>query len=244
MTDLARPSATASCFKTSRKRLVAPSDAAAYPHGLLESCADAPRVVVKCGPPEEIQREWAIATALRGFPNVAKYYSALGGYLAMPHFALGSLMAYRWDRANLEVLKAAAKQACFAMLHAFEARGAVHGNLHPGNVMLRPTRKLRVAYGAREVATEGIYAVLVDFDRADTRDTQPREIYDDLRRLLSPGLVMLENTNLILYADTAPLARLILENAPVTDAVYQTVSDVIGNIMILLERINGAAQAI
>lgn len=251
MKPLARPSATACTGRTSRKfRASLAEDVAIARWSPLVAARFAARgeLVLKRDAPDAIRRERAIADELRGLPNFARYdgafataaaHPAARGYLVMPYLPLGSMMQYRWDRSNFELMKSTAKQACFAMLRAFETVGMVHRDLHPGNVMLRRTKKAHVAYGlGRELPTNGVRAVILDFGKSDTartRATQPREVCDDLRQVIN-GLQSLENSDLSLTMDVQPIVRLASANAPVTAEAYDVVSAVVDRIGIAYER--------
>ena len=228
--------------------------------GVLEKRKE---VVVKYGKPSDIQKDYVIAESLSGLSNFLKYYctftceddlsdlrrrpylcdpSAIAkqpyGFIVMPYFPLGSMMEYRWDRGNFELMKSTVKQVCFAMLQAFEKHGMVHRDLHTGNVMLRRTKKVSVTYGSRALPTAGMYPIIIDFGRSDTSqtsETHAREVYDDIRRVIT-GLEMLENSDISLFADIRPIASLSSANAPVTDEAYQTVSDVVDRIKILYDK--------
>jgi len=151
------------------------------------------------------------------------------GFIAMPYFPLGSMMHFWWDRANFAVLKSTAKQVCFALLHAFETNGTVHSNMHLSNVMLTHTAEETVTYGKHTLQTNGVYPIITDFCRganASTREVYLREVYEDIFRVIH-CTQMIGNSNLMLIIDTGAIHDLIGLGIPLTDAVYQTVSDVI-----------------
>ena len=252
MIRMSPPSKTATSRKQTHKFRATPDDptlqAMAVDHPALRSILEkrTDEIVIKYGKPAEIQTDYAIVEALAGLPNFPKYdcmftYDSAGcirhlsalaqphGFIAMPYFPLGSMMHFWWDRANFAVLKSTAKQVCFALLHAFETNGTVHNNMHLSNVMLTHTAEETVTYGKYELPTNGIYPIITDFCRganASTREVYLREVYEDIFRVIH-CTQMIGNSNLMLIIDTGAIQDLAGLGIPLTDAVYQTVSDVI-----------------
>ena len=282
MTELSRPSLTASSSKTSHKfklncqSKLTPDNPTTKDwltdikkelevHDILQGFLDKRKeVVIKYGTPAEIQTDYTIAETLNGLPNFLKYYCNFTcengeittgwrsahlcnpsaspkkryGFIIMPYFPLGSMMNYRWDIRNFDIMKSTAKQVCFAMLHAFEKHGMVHNDLHLGNVMMRRTKKVSVKYGAYELPTNGIYPIIIDFDVSVNkymRETKPEGVYNDIRQVIS-GLTSLTNSDLALDLNVQRFVSLSNANAPVTEAVYQTVLDCIDSIKIRYEK--------
>jgi len=246
------PSKTATSRKQTHKFRATPDDptlqAMAADQPALRSVLETRRdeIVIKYGKPADIQKDHAIVEALAGLPNFPEYYCTFTydsadcirhlralaqphGFIAMPYFPLGSMMHFWWDRANFAVMKSTAKQVCFALLYAFETNGTVHSNMHLSNVMLTHTAEETVTYGKHTLQTNGVYPIITDFCRganASTREVYLREVYEDIFRVIH-CTQMIGNSNLMLIIDTRAIHDLAGLGIPLSDAVYQTVSDVI-----------------
>lgn len=182
--------------------------------GILKGILDnAKQVVVKFGVAAHMTTDYEAAKALfdADVPNAIKYVCSFTcndtttnllkqnyghqshicngpgdgvGCIVMPYYALGSMDAYPWRMATLPVLKACLRQLGCAMMVAFERIGFVHNDVHLGNVLMRKTQKKEVVYGEAGVDTEGMYPMLMDFERSTVGAKDPTPVYHNIRKLI------------------------------------------------------------
>ena len=131
-------------------------------------------VVLKFGMLESITKEYNISNELLEMPNFIKYFCMIGcnddiknitfnkdaiseykmcqygndyvGILVMKHYNLGSIENYGWNENNFNLLKNVIKQVIFSILLAYNKKGFIHGDLHSGNVLLKPKKKSEINY--------------------------------------------------------------------------------------------------
>ena len=91
--------------------------------------------------------------------------------ILMPYFPLGSIANYAWDKTNIDQLRSCLKQAMLSILVLFHTMNMIHGNLHPGNVLLKSTKDSDVLYSIPEgdftVNTNGMRAYIMDYEKTD-----------------------------------------------------------------------------
>ena len=159
-------------------------------------------IVLKFGISLSIKKEYDISLALINLPNFIKYFCVFEcnddikniinnketisqykmcyyganpvGILVMKHHILGSVENYAWDQNNLEILKNVIMQVIFAIIYAYETIGFIHGDLHSGNVLLKPKRNNVINYGTKELSIIELEAVIMDFEKSkiNQRDKQ------------------------------------------------------------------------
>jgi hypothetical protein len=164
-------------------------------------------IVVKIGDDESIRSEYEYAKKLyklKGFvkficyfecnDNFLKYPDKERNYLcngegsrmkiiAMPYFELGSIGSYEWNSENIHVLRTCIKHAVMTNISAF-MHGFLHGDFHPGNVLLKKTKQSSIDYlfeeiGEVNIETNGVRTWIMDFE--NTREISaenPRDIMD------------------------------------------------------------------
>ena len=143
-------------------------------------------VVLKFGMLQSIEKEFSISNELLEMPNFMKYFCILKcyddiknillnkntiskykichygnnqvGILVMKHYYLGSIENYDWNENNFELLKNVIKQTIYAVAFAYEKKGFIHGDLHSGNVLLKPKRNPEISYGDRTLIIDELEA--------------------------------------------------------------------------------------
>jgi serine/threonine protein kinase len=103
--------------------------------------------------------------------------------IAMPYFELGSIGSYEWNSENIHVLRTCIKHAVMTNISAF-MHGFLHGDFHPGNVLLKKTKQSSIDYlfeeiGEVNIETNGVRTWIMDFE--NTREISaenPRDIMD------------------------------------------------------------------
>jgi serine/threonine protein kinase len=164
-------------------------------------------IVVKIGDDESIRREYEYAKKLyklKGFVKFICYFECNDDFLkypdkernylcngegsrmkiiAMPYFELGSIGSYVWNPENIHALRTSIKHAIMTNISAF-MHGFLHGDFHPGNVLLKKTKQSSIDYlfeeiGEVNIETNGIRTWIMDFE--NTREISaknPRDIMD------------------------------------------------------------------
>jgi len=150
-------------------------------------------IVVKLGDDESIRREYEFSKKLyrlKGFVKFICYFECNDNFLnypnekrnylcngegkqmkiiVMPYFELGSIGFYKWTPENIQVLRSCIKHAVLSYITAFTS-GYLHGDFHPGNVLLKKTKQRSIDYlfdGIGEVhnlETNGIRTWIMDFE--------------------------------------------------------------------------------
>jgi len=107
----------------------------------------------------------------------------------MPFICNGSVEKYKWKPGNIHVLNALIIQTVLSLACAFERIGFIHGDLHPGNLLLKPTKRELIKYklgkDAYDVPTFGCKIVLMDFEKSITELTEPEYFWSDMRKLFT-----------------------------------------------------------
>jgi len=102
--------------------------------------------------------------------------------LVMPFITGLPAIDYEWTRTNIEGLKVVFKHLVLSLFTAFQRFGFIHGDLHPGNVLLQPIEKdIQIKYGVfGDLNTHGYLPIVMDYDMSNLRTTNPCLIYNDL----------------------------------------------------------------
>lgn len=102
-----------------------------------------------------------------------KYFCKNNGtenyFLFMKYYDIGSILNYKPNSINQII--SIINQTIASTVLAFENLGFVHGDLHPGNVLIKKTQKKNIKYKYNdidlEIETNGIEIILFDFDRSN-----------------------------------------------------------------------------
>ena len=151
-------------------------------------------VVLKFGILESIEKEYLISLELLELPNFIRYFCLIKcndsikniinnkqtisnykichygenqiGILVMKEYNLGSIENYDWNENNFNILKNVIKQVIFAIINAYEAKGFIHGDLHSGNVLLKPKRNCEINYNNKILVLNKLEVVIMDFEKS------------------------------------------------------------------------------
>jgi hypothetical protein len=166
-------------------------------------------VVLKFGINEYIEKEYDICNKLLKLPNFIKYFcmikcndnikniinnkDTISNYkmchygdkkisiLVMKHYYLGCLDNYDWNENNFDILKNVIKQVIFAIIYAFDTFGFIHGDLHSGNILLKPKRNDIINYGKKILFVDNLEAIIMDFEKSKLN--QYNKISDLIRNI-------------------------------------------------------------
>lgn len=102
-----------------------------------------------------------------------KYFCKNNGtinyFLFMNYYPLGSIVKYIPQ--NIDEIISIINQVLASMILAYEKLGFIHGDLHPGNILCKNTKKTSIKYsfnnGNKEINTDGIQIIIFDFDRSN-----------------------------------------------------------------------------
>jgi serine/threonine protein kinase len=151
-------------------------------------------VVLKFGILESIEKEYKISEELNELPNFIRYFCLIKcnenikniinnkntisnykmchygdnevGILVMKEYNLGSIENYDWNENNFNILKNVIKQVIFSILLAYEKKGFIHGDLHCGNVLLKPKRNCEIIYKNKILVLNELEVVIMDFSKS------------------------------------------------------------------------------
>ncbi len=188
-------------------------------HILLGNLEKHSEIVVKVGDSENIIKEYSYSNLLKNTKGFVKYicafecsddFTRLTGkeesickgpgssmkVVLMPYFPMGSIAAYNWNVDNIHVLRSSLKHAFLSIMVAFTAHGFIHGELHPGNVLLKNTSQSHITYSIPGMApitipTNGVRTWIMDFENASIAKAEtPYDIimtfnnfYPDIRKI-------------------------------------------------------------
>jgi serine/threonine protein kinase len=91
------------------------------------------------------------------------------GVIIMPYFPQGSLAKYNWNSTLKIQFQACLKHALFSIIALLHKSNLIHGDFHPGNVLLKPTKQTSIIYnipqlGAYNLKTYGLRPWIMDFE--------------------------------------------------------------------------------
>jgi hypothetical protein len=135
------------------------------------------------------------------YPNPKKNHLCHGPgsqmkVIVMPHFELGNIGSYTWTHENIHILRTCMKHAFLSYTNAF-FHGYLHGDFHPGNVLLKKTKQAKIDYVFREkeneevldIETNGMRTWIMDFENTKiaNRDnlTHIMDYYYEIQRFFN-----------------------------------------------------------
>ena len=168
-------------------------------------------IVVKLGDDESIRKEYEYAKKLyklKGFVKFICYFECNDNFLeypnekrnylchgegnqmkiiVMPYFELGSIGGYKWTTENITVLRSCITHALLSYINAF-THGYLHGDFHPGNVLLKTTKQRSIDYlfdrfdqngEVLNIETNGLRTWIMDFENTrEVDDENKKDIMD------------------------------------------------------------------
>ena len=101
--------------------------------------------------------------------ELPKYFCKNNGttnyFLFMEYYSIGSLLNY--IPINIDEIISIINQVLTSLIIAFEKLGFIHGDLHPGNILLKKTKKNSIKYDNIIVNTSGLQVIIFDFNRSN-----------------------------------------------------------------------------
>jgi hypothetical protein len=206
--------------------------------GILENHGE---IVVKIGDDDSIRREYEYARKMyhiKGFVKFFCYFecndkiteyptknalcNGVGStmkIILMPYFPLGAIGVYSWTDVEIYILQSCVKHAFLSHITAFMS-DYLHGDFHPGNVLLKKTKQTTIDYeldgiGKITVETNGIRTWIMDFEnmREITRNNKSdiMDFYFDIQKFI----MLLQDHRFIKKIDKhsiIPISKIIQRN--------------------------------
>jgi hypothetical protein len=153
-------------------------------------------MVIKIGDTESMLKEYTNSTRVHGLKGFVKYICNFScnddfrsiptsdrtslckgpgdtmGIILMPYFPLGSIAKYPWGKTNIVQLRSCLKHALLSIIVLFHKMNMIHGDFHPGNVLLKPTKQSDITYSIPEVGefnvkANGMRTWIMDYEKTD-----------------------------------------------------------------------------
>jgi serine/threonine protein kinase len=155
----------------------------------IENIIKKERVVIKISKKKELlEKDFITSNNLTKCVNFAKYLGFFTNdinrplpkyfcknngtenyFLFMEYYDLGSILNY--IPKNIDEIISIINQVIASATLAFEQFGFIHGDLHPGNILLKKTKKDFIKYKFTDknlkIKTNGIQIVMFDFDKSN-----------------------------------------------------------------------------
>jgi hypothetical protein len=173
-------------------------------------------IVVKIGDDESIRKEYEISNKINGFVKFI-CCNCESSQIIMPYFELGSIGFYSWTNENINLLRTCIKHSILTYISAFVV-GYLHGDFHPGNVLLKKTKQTSISYlfddigEISNIETNGMRTWIMDFE--NTREINKNnnadllDFYFDIQKFF----ILLQDQRFIRNIDktsTVPLLQII-----------------------------------
>jgi len=103
------------------------------------------------------------------FENVVPVNISISYFTIMPYFEMGNIGNYIWTDSNIHILRTCLKHTIISYISAF-MKGILHGDFHPGNVLLKTTKSAFIEYSIDDIGvignieTHGIRTWIMDFE--------------------------------------------------------------------------------
>ena len=218
-------------------------------------------LVLKFGYIDSIIKEYNISKELEELPNFIKYFCKIEcndnimniinnkqdisnykicnygdekiGILVMKYYKLGCVNDYEWNENNFDILKNIIKQVIFAVIQAYKIKGFIHGNLHCGNVLLKPKKNCIIIYETNKLIIEKYEVVIMDFEKSKLQ--QIDKITDLFRNVVKfvDSVINSNNMKLNIDYDRNRLNKLKSKFNEKIDYYYLQVKEIINDIVIL-----------
>tara|TARA_Y100000389_G_scaffold146531_1_gene145236 strand:+ start:1674 stop:2513 length:840 start_codon:yes stop_codon:yes gene_type:complete len=164
-------------------------------------------LVIKLGSNYNILKEYRFSNDInnktKGFVQFMFYFKCNylqdnnicnGFIIVMPHFSLGNIGTFNWNQKNIHILHSSIKHAFLSYIQLY-AIGYLHGDFHPGNVLLKKTKLKHIDYNIenigefKNIPTNGIRTWIMDFEKMEKIEnihdvTTLNDFYFDMKKFL------------------------------------------------------------
>lgn len=152
------------------------------------------------------------------------------GILVMKYYYLGCIDNYHWSENNFDVLKNILKQVIFSVIYAYDVKGFIHGDLHSGNVLLKPKKHEQINYGNRALSIDSMEAIIMDFEKSKLN--QKNKISDLIRGIDKLFTSVINSNNMELDLDYDRNKLVFLKSMLDTNSFYNTIGEIIDEMTI------------
>ena len=171
-------------------------------------------IVLKFGILESIEKEYKISQKLYELPNFIRYFCVIRcndnikniinnrktisdykichyddnqvGILVMKEYNLGCIENYDWNNNNISLLKNVIKQVIYSIIYAYNIKGFIHGDLHSGNILLKPKRTCEINYENKVLILNKLEVVIVDFEKSKlNQNNKITELIKNISKFIS-----------------------------------------------------------
>ena len=184
-------------------------------------------VVLKFGILESIKKEYYMSQELLDLPNFIRYFCLIKcnddikniinnkstisnykmcyygdnqiGILVMKEYDLGCVQNYHWNENNFELLKNVIKQVIFSIIYAYNNKGFIHGDLHSGNILLKPKRNCKIIYENKSLCLNDLEVVIMDFEKSKLH--QINKINDLIKNIIKFINSIVDSNKILLNID-------------------------------------------
>ena len=145
--------------------------------------------------------------------------------IIMPHYKLGELDKYKWNKDNFRILKNLLKHIVLSLCYAHKEIGFIHHDLHLGNILLYKTTRKQVSYGDFGILEcMGILPVILDYDKSIIAKDNYSLVYYDINRYInlckSEISVKFDDNNI-----STTLYKYISKNTKITKSIIDNLLD-------------------
>ena len=129
------------------------------------------------------------------------------GILVMKYYNLGCIDNYDWNETNFDILKNVIKQTIYAILYAYETKGFIHGDLHSGNILLKPKRNNNIIYGEKILPIDVLEVVIMDFEKSKLNQINKADLlFKNIDKFIT-SVINSNNMKLNIFYNTSKLVK-------------------------------------
>ena len=215
-------------------------------------------IVLKFGILESIEKEYGISQELLELPNFIRYFCTIKcndnikniinnkntipehkmcyyddnkvGILVMEEHDLGSIENYVWNESNFDMLKNVIKQVIYSTIQAYNKKGFIHGDLHTGNILLKPKRKNEIYYENKLLILNDLEVVIMDFEKSKlNQNNEIRELIKNILIFIASIMSTCVNNELYVNIDIKKISKLkstFNENINYYDELEKIIDDI------------------
>lgn len=87
---------------------------------------------------------------------------------------------------NFLILKNVIKQVVYSTLNAYDTKGFIHGDLHTGNVLLKPARSKEINYNGKILQISKFAIVIADFEKSKlNQKNKMRDVINNICKFIT-----------------------------------------------------------
>ena len=194
-------------------------------------------IVLKFGILESIEKEYYISHELLDMPNFIRYFCLIKcndnikniinnkntisnykmchygenkiGILVMKEYNWVSIDNYIWNENNFVLLKNVIKQVVFSTIYAYNKKGFIHGDLHTGNMLLKPKKNCIINYENITFYLNDLEVVIMDFEKSKLQQkNKPTDLIKNILKFMTSIMSTCLKNDLIVNIDIDKIIKL------------------------------------